>query len=411
MDENVEEQEEQEQEKVDTPPKIIDLFFDWNDFCDAIDAIPSGAAPGPDGIPAIMLKKAKVPISRLLVILFRVSLDKGNIPDVLKEAFIIPVHKGGSRVEAEKYRPITFTSHIMKTGERVIRKGLVNFLEYTKQLDPRQHGSRSKRSTLSQLLVHQEEIMNALENGENIDAIYLDFLKAFNKTDFGILLHKARRLGISGKLGRFLHNCMSNRKQEVLVKGKKSQISILKSGVPQGSVLGPLLFLIFIEDLAEGVECSTLVYVDDAKTKYRVNNEEDVEKHQEELDKIYTWQRCNNMNFNTSKFQVLRYGRNVELKENTMYFTCDMETVIEEVESCRDLGVIMENSGCFDKQKEKACKKARQKCGWILRTFYSRNPKFMRKCLMNFANPTLTIAPNCGLQLLKGRECQNWRVY
>ena len=395
---------EKKQYEPETHSKITDVFFDWEDFCDAIDAIPAGAAPGPDGIPAIMMKKAKVPISRLLVFLFRVSLDQGDIPECLKEAFIIPVHKGGSRVEAEKYRPISLTSHIMKTGERVVRKSLVNFLEYTKQLDPKQHGSRSRRSTLSQLLVHQDEILLALENGENIDAIYLDFLKAFDKMDFGILLHKARGLGITGKLGRFVHNFLSGRKQQVLVKGKKSQVSILKSGVPQGSVLGPLLFLIFIGDLSEGVACSTLVYVDDAKTKYIINNEEDVQKHQEELEKIYTWQTNNNMKFNTSKFQVLRYGRNTDLKENTMYFTREMETVIEEVENCRDLGVIMENTGSFNMQNEKACKKARQKCGWILRTFYSRNPKFMRKMFNELSQPHLDYCSQLWAPAVEGKQ-------
>ena len=270
-------------------------------------------------------------------------------------SFYYPSTQGGIKSGSREVSPnLTYQS----CHEDRREKGPVNFLEFTKQLDPKQHVSRSRRSTLSQLLVHPEEILLALENGENIDAIYSDFLKAFDKMDFGILLHKAKSLGISGTLVRFLPNFLTGRKQEVLVKGKKSQSSILKSGVPQGSVLGPLLFLIFIGDQSEGVTCSTLVYVDDAKTKYRVNSEDDVEKHQEDLKKIYSRQKKNNMKFNTSKFQVLRYGRYIELKENTMYFTGDMETVIEEVECCRDLGVIMENTGCFDKQTKKICKKA-----------------------------------------------------
>ena len=153
--------------------------------------------------------------------------------------------------------------------------------------------------------------------------------------------------------------------------------------------MGPLLFLIFIGDLSEGVKCTTLINVDDAKTKFRVNNEDDVEQHQKDLETIYTWQRVNNMKFNTGKFQVLRYGRNTSLKENTMYFTDEMETLIEEVESCRDLGMIMENTASFDKQTEKACNKKRQKCGWILHTFYTRKTRFMRKMFNELSQPHL----------------------
>ena len=126
-----------DQETTASQQYMTDLFFDWTDFCEAIKSIPGGAAPGPDGIPAIMLKKAMIPISRLLCVLFRASLDQGDIPEELKETLVIPVHKpGSSRVEAVSYRPISLTSHLMKSGERVLRKGLVDFLDYTKQMDP-----------------------------------------------------------------------------------------------------------------------------------------------------------------------------------------------------------------------------------------------------------------------------------
>ena len=270
------------------PPQMTDVNFDWMDFIEAIEAIPNGSFPGPDGIPTNMIKKAKVPIARMLCFLFRTSVDKGHIPETLKEAFVIPVHKGGSKVEASEYRPISLTSHLMKAGERVIRKKHVNFLEFYKKMDPKQHGSRENRSTLSQLLVHYDQIIEGLENGENIDVIYLDFKKAFDKVDHGILLHKMKlKLGVTGKLGRWIHNFLSNRHQEVLIKGKKSRKYQLISGIPQGTVLGPFLFLIFIGDLAEGVNADTLVYVDDSKVKKKVNNETEVESLQEDLDRIY----------------------------------------------------------------------------------------------------------------------------
>ena len=140
----------------------------------------------------------------------------------------------------------------------------------------------------------------------------------------------------------------------MMVKEKKSRMYPLISGIPQGSVLGPLLFLLFIGDLAEGVKADTLVYVDDSKVKKRVQDETEVESLQNDLDMIYTWQKENNMEFNAKKFLVLRYGRNQTLKEDTEYFTGDMDLIIEEVETCKDLGVIMSNNGSFEAQIEKS---------------------------------------------------------
>ena len=122
-----------------------------------------------------MMKQARIPISRMLCKLFKSSLHTGEIPRILKLAYITPIHKGGSRAEKANFRPISLTSHVMKSFERVMRRTLVNFLEFNMQIDPKQHGSRAGRSTLSQLLQHQDEILTALENGENMDSIYLDF--------------------------------------------------------------------------------------------------------------------------------------------------------------------------------------------------------------------------------------------
>ena len=386
--------------------KMDTLFFSWTDVRDAIASIPNGASCGPDGIPAVMLKKAKVAIGRMLAKFLAKSLETGEIPMILKQAFIIPIHKGGSRAQAVNFRPISLTSHIMKTCERVLRTCMVNFMEVNGKLDPRQHGSRSGHSTLSQLLQHQDEILQALENGDNIDSVYLDFSKAYDKVDHGILIHKLRKLGITGKLGRWILGFLSGRRQEVLVRGHKSRSSILISGVPQGSVLGPLLFLIFIGDISEGVTASTLVYVDDSKVKDKVNNEEEVEKLQDNLNTIYEWERNNNMKFNGGKFQVVRYGRNIDLKEDTLYFTGDMTEVIEQVETVKDLGVMLTDDAKFDKQIENVCKKSKQKSGWIMRTFYSRKPDFMRKMFNSLVQPHIDYcsqlwAPAEGVQMDK----------
>ena len=140
--------------------------------------------------------------------------------------------------------------------EKVIRKYMVQYLEENNLFNPNQHGFRQKRSCLSQLLAHYEEILCQLEDNLGIDVAYLDFSKAFDKVDFHILLKKIKSLGIGGKLGRWLYDFLSNRSQTVIVNGIKSKRIFVTSGVPQGSVLGPLLFLILIGDIDKDVQHS-----------------------------------------------------------------------------------------------------------------------------------------------------------
>ena len=165
-------------------------------------------------------------------------------------------------------------------------------------MDENQHGSREKRSTLSQLLQHHDEILKALEQGENIDSIYTDFAKAFDKVDHGILLNKLKKMKISGKLGRWIQDFLKNREQIILVEKVKSLKSLIISGIPQGSVLGLILFLIYISDIGEDLLASTLVYVDDTRVKRSVKSESDVENLQIELNKLDSWSKNNSMEFN-----------------------------------------------------------------------------------------------------------------
>ena len=167
----------------------------------------------------------------------------------------------------------------------------------------------------------------------------------------------------------------------------KSKWSEIISGIPQGSVLGPILFLIYISDIGEDLNVDTLVYVDDTKVKQRVNSEEDIECLQKELQKLDNWAKENNMKFNGKKFQVVRYGQNEELKNSTEYFAGNFEEIIERFETIRDLGVQLSDDASFDEQIEKVVKKARQKSGWIFRTFYCRRPDFLKQMFKSLVQP------------------------
>ena len=159
-----------------------------------------------------------------------------------------------------------------------------------------------------------------MEKSNNVDVIYLDFTKAFDKVDHGILLNKLKKNGINGKIGVWIHNFLWNRQQCVAVNGKTSSEAQVRSGIPQGSVLGPLLFLIHISDINYEIADSTVsCFADDTRTLLGIKDEEDTQMLQNDLHKLYKWANTNNMKFNANKFELLRYGKEQEIKSATTY--------------------------------------------------------------------------------------------
>eukprot|EP00794_Sanderia_malayensis_P011704 gene11704-12922_t len=235
---------------------ITELEFTSEDIKAAIDEIDNSSAAGPDGFPAIFLKKCKEALSTPLCLFWNQCLQNNVIPKVLKHAIITPLHKGGSRSVPANYRPVALTLHLIKIFEKVVRKHMTFYLEENDLLNDNQHGFRAGRSCLSQLLEHYDSILSHMLNGDNVDVIYLDFAKAFDKVDFRIALSKAQRLGIRGNTINFLRAFLTDRTQSVVVNGISSDPCPVLSGVPQGSVLGPLIFLIHIMDIDRGLDKS-----------------------------------------------------------------------------------------------------------------------------------------------------------
>ena len=278
--------------------KLLDIIFGENDIIEAIDDISPTAAAGPDGFPAILLKQCKEALSKPLFLLWRKFLDLGMTPESLKMGHIIPTHKGGSNGVASHYRPVALTSHIIKIFEKIVRKNIVDFMERHDLFNNNQHGFRMGRSCLSQLLSHYDKILSLLEQGLNVDVIYLDFSKAFDKLDFHIILKKLKELGITGKLGRWIHSFLTGRNQSVLVNGTRSAPTPVLSGVPQGSVIGPLLFLVLIGDIDEFVNYSFLSsFADDTRVAKGIRNIQEASQLQLDLNEVYAWAESNNMTF------------------------------------------------------------------------------------------------------------------
>ena len=353
-------------------PRLCDIPFDTDDIIAAIDEIPQSSAAGPDRFPVLLLKNCKNSLAKPLHMIWRRSLDTGEIPQILKTANIVPIHKGGSRGSPANYRPVALTSHLIKLFEKVLRKWIVAHMEENNLFNPTQHGFRSGRSCLSQLIAHFEYISQQLEKGHNVDVVYLDFAKAFDKVDFMITMKKLKELGISGKIGRWIHSFLTNRTQSVVLNGKRSSPARVLSGVPQGSVLGPLLFLILIGDIDKKVVSAFVSsFADDTRAALATDTAQDVSNLQKDLNSIYQWADVNNMQFNDGKFECMRYGANKELKESSHYLTKSGD-VINAADHVKDLGVWMSSDGTFNKQISEIVTKANKMCGWILRTFRTR---------------------------------------
>ena len=240
-----------------------------------------------------------------------------------------------------------------------------------------QHGFRSGRSCLSQLLEHLDQITDILEEGGNVDVVYLDFCKAFDKLDFKIVLKKIKSMGIDGRVYNWIRSFLTDRFQQVSVNGVLSSPAPVISGVPQGSVVGPLLFLILIADIDEEItEAIIKSFADDTRAAKGIRSKDDIAILQQELDKIYKWSDDNNMELNDTKFEGVSYGPDEDLKMQSKYKTPSGKDVSMK-KTVKDLGVLLSNDCSFKTHIEEVIKKAKNMASWILRTFRTRECKPM----------------------------------
>ena len=367
---------------------LDDFVFTPDDIEKACADLKGSASAGPDGVPASLLKTCRKQLASPLYTLWRASMDTGKIPAELLLVLICPIHKGGSKSVPKNYRPVALTSHLIKVFERVLRKALVKHIDANNILPSGQHGSRAMRSTLTQLLSHWDTILDGLEQGSGVDCIYLDFSKAFDKVETGVLLHKLKDAKILGKTGMWLASFLnsSHRMQAVAVDGVISGLSPVISGVPQGTVLGPVLFLLHIADIASNVSVGTTTnsYVDDTRVQKSITDvDQDCRALQQDLATIYSWADRVNMTFNCDKFECLRYWPGNSVPDN-QYLSPDL-TPIEEKQHLRDLGVEISNDLKFGEHIGNVVSSASSMVGWAMRTFRRRSRNTMMtiwKCLI-----------------------------
>ena len=266
----------------------------------------------------------------------------------------------------------------MKVFERVIKKKVMNHLIAIQQLNDGQHGFVPGRSTQTQLLSHYNDIYEALMEGKRLDTIFLDFAKAFDKVDHSILLEKVKKHKIGGKIGLWISEFLKGRKFRVVANGCMSREEDVISGVPQGTVLAAMLFVIMISDIDEDVKkCIVRSFADDTRVNKKISNENDKELMQKDLETIYKWARKNKMKFNEGKFEQMAHGHVNNITLEPYKTPCGDEIQIKD--TAKDLGVLATNDLNFREHINNITSSSRIIMGMLLRTFSTRDKEPMIK--------------------------------
>lgn len=336
-----------------------------------IDNLKEGKAPGPDGISPTLLVNTREVISKPLTLIFNKSIKEGNIPRDWRSANVSPIFKKGKRDDPTNYRPVSLTCVVCKILESIVRDRIIDHLDRNKPLRDSQHGFMRHRSCLTNLLEFFEEVLKKVDRGEPVDIIYFDFAKAFDKVSHGKLICKLRKYGISGSILNWVKSWLDDRCQRVVINGDTSSWEKVLSGVPQGSVLGPLLFLIFIDDIDEMVISKCLKFADDTKIYNQVVSEGDRLKIQDDINKLSSWGKDWDMTYNVNKCKVVHLGNN-----NPKFSYKLNDILIQEVDQEKDLGVLIDYKFKFNEQCAVAAKRGNQLLGIISRNF-SCLDKFM----------------------------------
>ena len=311
-----------------------------------------------------------------------------------KLANVTPIHKKGPKNRLQNYRPISITSQACRVMETILKEEILDTLETNNQLRETQHGFLPNKSCVTNILTFLEYTTRNIDDSSSVDAIYLDFSKAFDTVPHRRLLIKMGSLGIDTKTILWVESWLKLRAQRVIIRGTKSEWRPVTSGVPQGSVLGPLLFLIYINDIDEGLTSKIIKFADDTKLYRRVVCREDQLQLQRDIDQIHGWSNTWQMSFNPFKCKALHFGK----KNPCNTYTIAGES-IENVSQERDLGVLIRDDLDWDAHVAKVVSKANSVLGMIWRTYECKSMKNIIQLYKTLVRPHLEYA------------VQAWRPY
>lgn len=344
------------------PPTVNPHYITLSDIVTAIKTLDSNKNGGPDCIPNLFLKETLFQISIPLQLIFNKSLNQAIFPLEFKTATITPIFKKGDETIISNYRPICISNAFAIIFEKIVHMKIVHSIE--NQLSPKQHGFTKSKSTDTNLLEYVTFISNALEEGSEVHSIYTDFSKAFDSVNHTILLNKLRAFNLHINMIKWFQSYLTDRIVYVTLNGFNSYTFSPSSVVPQGSVLGPLLFNVFINDLSASLQSNFLLFADDLKIFNKVNSRKDMELIQSDIASLHQWCNLNEINLNIEKCNSIVFS-NKHVPTTASYYIGNH--LLNEVASIRDLGIIFDKKLKFDEHIDTMVSKAYKMLGFIMR--------------------------------------------
>ena len=287
---------------------IDNITFDETEVYTTLCKLDPQKASGPDGVPGRLLREGALELHEPLCKIFNLSLQRGQLPMDWKRANISPIFKKGSKHDPSNYRPVSLTSIAVKVMERCVHKKAIGFLNDHYKLNSNQHGFRQNHSCQTQLIETIHQWAKELDARRSVHAVFLDFAKAFDSVPHQRLLIKLDHIGLRGPLLKWISNFLSGREQRVVIDGHYSTWRPATSGVPQGSILGPLLFLVYINDIGDNLKCETRLFADDCILWQATSGKDDNDALQNDLNRLLQWSRLWQLPFNIAKCKALRFS-------------------------------------------------------------------------------------------------------
>jgi hypothetical protein len=346
-----------------TSSYMTKVVFSTDQVMRALRGLDTNKGAGSDSISPMYAVKCAESLSMPLSLIFNKSLSVGVFPTLWKEARIVPIYKSGDKSNVENFRPISILPVFGKVFESLLCP-LIYW--HVKQLIiPQQHGFVKARSTTTNLIDFISDIVEAVDSRASADVIYTDFSKAFDMVNIKMLKQKLSLYGISGQLLNWCSSYLTGRKSKIVLNGYESRVYVASSGVPQGSHLGPLFFIIFINDVISCFHHSRCyLYADDLKIVKRISSDVDVNLLQEDLNRFAAWCDSNYLRLNTNKCYFMHFSRK-KAPHSSSYTLCNH--MLREVDTIRDLGVIIDNKLRFHMHIDNVVTRSFKLLGFILR--------------------------------------------